>query len=52
MQNHHINMLITELCTHVREELYNILSVVHLIRWFLLQEGKSGMTQRKHVMFC
>lgn len=52
MQNYEINILITELCTHVRQEFYDVLSIVQLIRWFLLQEGKSGMKQKNNVMSC
>ena len=33
----------SDLCTHVREELYDILGVGQLIRCFLLQEGEAAI---------
>lgn len=40
------------MCTHVREELYDVFSIVQLIGCFLLQEGESGMKQKatSHVL--
>lgn len=35
--------LVTDLCTHVRQELYDILGVGQLIRCFLLQEGEAAI---------
>lgn len=51
MQNYKNGPLITDPCTHVRQELYDILGVLQLIRCFLLQEGKPEMKQSNMLIF-
>lgn len=51
MQNYKNGPLITDPCTHVRQELYDILGVLQLIRCFLLQEGKPEMKQSNMSLF-
>lgn len=42
------NPLVSDLCTHVTEELCDVMSVVQLIRRLLLQEGKPEMKAEQH----
>lgn len=51
MQRYKKVPLIADQCTHVRQEVYDFLGVVQLIRCFLLQERKPEVKQKKHVGF-
>lgn len=45
----HDGALMSDSCTHVTEELCDILSAVQLIRCLLLQEGKPEMKAEQHI---
>lgn len=45
------NVPLSDDCTYVRQEVYNIVGIGQLIRCFLLQEGKPEMTQSNMLMF-